>query len=244
MKRARQTVVIGEAAVEYVLVQSSRRHRTVSMQLERDGQLVVRAPYGTPMYFIDSFVRARSRWIARRLAEHRAHPQQDVIEDLLSGLDVTLPYRGVETPVVFDRDDVRRAEAWMESRQIRVVAPPDAEGLEVRGALVAWYKQRALYLIERRVEAWVDAVGRAPRRIQVRSQKTQWGSCGEDGTLRFNWQLAMVPPSLLEYVVVHELTHLRIRHHGASFWRRMAELMPNYETHRARLREFARRLPL
>jgi predicted metal-dependent hydrolase len=245
MPQSEHSTIVGESKVPFTLVRSRKRRRTVAMSMELDGRLVVRAPLGTSLNFVQRFVQNRAGWIARRFAEHRARPRRNFIEDLLAGEDVSLPYRGVDVPVIFDRDNsVRKAVAWRQSGVLRVVAPRHADGDDVKAALVAWYKERALELIERRVEAWVDEVGRAPSRIQVRSQKTQWGSCGEDGTLRFNWQLAMAPPSLLEYVVVHELAHLRIRHHGASFWRRMEQLMPNYESYRARLREFAHHLPL
>jgi len=244
MQETEHFVVIGEAAVAYTVVRSRRRLRTVSMSLDRDARIVVRAPSYTSMQFVHDFVHARAGWIARQIAEHRARPREERIEDMLSGLDVSLPYRGAEIPVVFDREDVRRTTVTLQGGVLWIAAPMEADNVAVKAALVSWYKGRALTLIEKRVEAWRGRVGRSPSRVLVRHQKTQWGSCGEDGTIRFNWQLAMADPKLLEYVVVHEMVHLRIRHHGASFWRRLGVLMPNYERRRINLREFAREIPL
>ncbi len=244
MQETEHTVIIGEAIVAYTVVRSRRRTRTVSMSLDRDARIIVRAPAYTSMNFVHNFVHDRAAWIARQIADHRARPKEDRIEDMLSGLDVSLPYRGVEMPVVFDREDVRRTSVTLQGGVIWIVAPMNADNEAVEAALVSWYKGRALALIEKRVEAWRGRVGRTPSRVLVRNQKTQWGSCGEDGTIRFNWQLAMADPRLLEYVVVHEMVHLRIRHHGASFWRRLGVLMPNYERRRAQLREFAREIPI
>jgi predicted metal-dependent hydrolase len=244
MQETEHTLIVGEATVSYTVVRSRRRTRTVSMSLDRDARIIVRAPAYTSMSFVHSFVHARSAWIARQIAEHRTRRRQDRIEDMLSGLDITLPYRGVELPVVFDREDVRRASVTLYGGTLWVVAPMSADNEEVKAALIAWYKSRALQFVRKRVEAWTGRVGRAPSRILIRSQKTQWGSCGEDGTIRFNWQLAMADPKLLEYVVVHEMVHLRIRHHGASFWRRLGVLLPTYELRRAALRDFAREMPL
>ena len=238
------TTIIGETPIAYTVVRSSRRHRTMSMSLDREGRLIVRAPLRTSERTLAEFVRKRARWIARQHAEHHARPQRDPIDDLLCGLDVSLPYRGADTTVIFDREDVRRPAVTYQNGAIRVVAPPSAGNEEVAAALIAWYKRRAPLLIQSRVAAWTEFVGCEPTRILIRDQKTQWGSCGPDGTLRFNWRLAMTAPALLEYVVVHELLHLRIRNHGAGFWREMARLMPNFHARRTRLRDLSRHLPL
>lgn len=238
-----QTYILGES-LEYTVVRTRRRKRTIAMSLDRDQRVIVRAPYYTSMRFVHDFVRNRTDWIARQMAEQRSRRKEDRIEDMLCGLDITLPYRGVEVPVVFDREDVRRTSVRMQDRVLWIVAPMSADNEDVKAAIIAWYKKRALPLIENRVEAWINRVGRAPTRILIRSQKTQWGSCGEDGTLRFNWQLAMADPKLLEYVVVHEMVHLSIRHHGVTFWRRLEKLMPNCERRRVQLRDFARTMPL
>lgn len=99
------------------------------------------------------------------------------------------------------------------------------------------YRERALVVLEAAVERRAAEMGCSPSRVLVRNQKRQWGSCARDGTLRFNWRLVMLAPSLIDYVVVHELTHLRVRNHSPQFWSAVAEVLPDFKERRARLRE-------
>jgi hypothetical protein len=123
------------------------------------------------------------------------------------------------------------------------------EGLEeasrreaVHRAVVGWYRERALEHLSGRADFWGRRLGYSATRVLVREQRTRWGSCSADGTLRFNWRLIMAAPELLDYVVVHELTHIRVRNHSAAFWRELAKAMPDHLLLRARLREFGRQL--
>ena len=80
--------------------------------------------------------------------------------------------------------------------------------------------------------------------IIIGNQKTLWGSCAADGTLRFNWRLVMMSPTLMEYVVVHELAHLKVRNHSAAFWKVVNRALPDATQRRQELRETGRSLPL
>jgi predicted metal-dependent hydrolase len=80
--------------------------------------------------------------------------------------------------------------------------------------------------------------------VLIRAQRQRWGSCGPDGTLRFNWRILMAPPTLIDYVVVHELAHLRYKHHDSAFWAEVSRLLPDYQLRRARLKEVGPRLSL
>ena len=80
--------------------------------------------------------------------------------------------------------------------------------------------------------------------VIIGNQKTLWGSCAADGTLRFNWRLVMMPPSLMDYLVVHELAHLKERNHSPAFWKVVTKAMPDAIQRRKRLRETGRSLPL
>ena len=86
----------------------------------------------------------------------------------------------------------------------------------------------------------VDRIGRLigvrPKAVLIRRQRTRWASCGPDGTLRFNWRAIMAPPAILDYIVAHELAHLRVRAHNAEYWGVVAQAIPDYRLRRQRLR--------
>ena len=80
--------------------------------------------------------------------------------------------------------------------------------------------------------------------VLIRDQRQRWGSCAPDGTLRFNWRAVMLPPALIEYIVVHELIHLTIKTHSTDFWALVSKAMPDAQQRRRRLREAGQALPL
>jgi predicted metal-dependent hydrolase len=101
----------------------------------------------------------------------------------------------------------------------------------------AWFRGRAQGVLEAAAQRWSAVMRCTPGQVLVRNQKRQWGSCARDGTLRFNWRLVMLDPSLIEYVVVHELAHLRVRNHSPQFWSVVEAAMPDFNERRKRLRK-------
>ncbi len=102
------------------------------------------------------------------------------------------------------------------------------------------YKEEARAMITPMVEAWAQAHGFVPKRIAIKDTKRSWGSCSALGNLNFNYKLLFLPRCLAEYIVVHELCHLRHLHHGADFWLEVAKIMPDYESRRQAIKDHER----
>ena len=177
-------------------------------------------------------------------------------------VDITVDGAGVQVAVPQDTPDedvraiVRRRAPWIlaHAPEALLEAPPKGFvsgetlpylGRNVRMVVVAWYRRRAEARLATIVERWWPRFGgREPYRLLIRDQRQRWGSCAPDGTLRFNWRLAMLRPDLAEYVVVHELAHLRVRNHSTEFWNLLSRAMPDAQERRRRLREVGKSLPL
>lgn len=99
--------------------------------------------------------------------------------------------------------------------------------------------KKALKLIPERVEYYAGLMGVSYGRITIREQKTRWGSCSCRGNLNFNWKLMLMPPEILDYVVVHELAHRKEMNHSRDFWKIVEQVLPDYQERRKRLRELA-----
>ncbi len=106
----------------------------------------------------------------------------------------------------------------------------------IRNAVFQWYQRQAARRIPERVNLYAGKMGLPEPKVMIRNQKKIWGSCSTDGTLRFNWRIIMAPMSLVDYVVVHELCHLRHRNHSKSFWRYLGMTIPDYGKRKERLR--------
>ena len=234
---------IGNSTIEYTLRRSSRRKKTVQIHVS-GGAIVVSAPMRTPNREIQSIVQKKAGWILDKLESVSEEPPP---LKLASG--DRLPYLGRKLALVVDEVDVRRASATLHEKQLSVIAPQglsqDNLSEAVRSALVAWYRAQATELLTDSVARWlpVMGIGEMPP-VLVRDQKTRWGSCSADGTLRFSWRLAMVGPDLIDSVAVHEMAHLEVMNHSPAFWDVVLRAMPDAKERRKRLADVGRSLPL
>ena len=239
----RDSVRYGDTTIEYEVRRSRRRRKTVEITVDGGGVRVA-APHRTPVAELRAIVRKRARWILRHAAEATAAPAPLRFVD-----GETMPYLGRNLRMTVTPADAPCAQVRLHRWRFRVAVPRGADGdaryEAIRCAFVRWYHERAAARLAAGVERWWPRLGRGERsRVLIRDQRRRWGSCSHDGTLRFNWRVVMLPPELIDYIVVHELSHLTHGDHSAGFWGVVAAVMPDVEERRKRLRDAGRRLPL
>ena len=114
--------------------------------------------------------------------------------------------------------------------------PGPEQAARVRDALIAWFRRHAAERLPERVATWQPRAGVPLPRVVIADQQKRWGSCDRNGTIRLNWRIIQAPMRLVDYVVVHELVHLRHRGHGRDYWQALGRVMPDYERRREELR--------
>jgi predicted metal-dependent hydrolase len=214
------------AGVEFV---RHRRARHYILRLRDDGAIRVTVPRGGSRADAERFLRERRDWIARErhrreitMAGHRA-PWR-------AGTLVLL--RGVETPLeVAEVDDRIRARLAGETVMI-----PAADAGRLRAKVEAHLRKVAGAELRARLRELADAHGFAPATVSIRNQRTRWGSCSPSRGISLNWRLVQVPPDVRDYVLLHELMHLRHLNHSARFWRDLARVCPHLVESRRWLR--------
>jgi len=243
MAQGTNSVRYGDTTIEYEVRRSKRRKKTVQIRVDA-GTVRVAAPMRTPKSELRAIVEKRAPWILRHISEATLElpPKKFVSGE-------ALPYMGRDITLIVESAALPCPEVNFDQCRFRLTVPETLEDEEryevVRGAVVRWYRERAAELMECMVEQWRPRLGDGmPPRVLIRDQRLRWGSCAPDGTLRFNWRVVMLKPSLIEYVVVHELAHLTHPNHSPSFWGLVTEVMPDAQERRARLREEGRTLPL
>ncbi len=239
----RDSVRFGDSTIEYEVRRSPRRKKTVQITADA-GVVRVAAPSATPADELRAIVRKRGAWILKHIA---APATVDVPRRFVSG--ETLPYFGRDVYMVVEPADVPSPTFRFHRGRFHVAVPHDLPGGErfelICGAIVGWYSDRAADRLPVSVDRWLPRFGHGARpRVLIGDQRTRWGSCGVDGTLRFNWRTVMLRPLLIDYIVVHELAHLEVRNHSKDFWALVSEKMPDAQLRRLRLREEGRTLPL
>lgn len=153
-----------------------------------------------------------------------------------------IPYRGQELAlrVVADPLSARSRIEEAEGELVLRRCPDDPR--YPRELLNDWYRQKAAQAFSERAEHWSRAMGLSFNRIAIKDQRSLWGSCSAQGNLNFNWRVVMAPPEVLDYLVIHELAHLREMNHSRSFWREVASYCPDFRERRRWLKEHSGRL--
>ncbi|HZO29173.1 MAG TPA: SprT family zinc-dependent metalloprotease [Chloroflexota bacterium] len=202
----------------------SDRRRTIGITVDRDGQLILSAPTACPDETIERIAREKLFWVYTKLAlkELLFRPRRERLYASGEGFY----YLGRSYRLLITRDAASPSTPPLRLLQGRFMLT-ESEAPRAAQLFAAWYAAHIRPWIERRVELLADRIGVSPGGIVVRELGYRWGSCGHSRTLNFHWRTAMLPPRIVEYVVAHELVHLRAPHHGAEFWRRLELVMPD-----------------
>ena len=239
----RDSIRFGDTTIGYRIRRSERRKKTVQITVDGSG-VEVASPATTSSDELRGIVRKRAAWI---VTHSTGQTLEAASKRFVSG--ETLPYLGRNVRMVVESKAVRSPEVRLDHWTFRIAVPKDFNGSErsdrIRRAVVAWYRARAADRLPATVDRWWSQLGEGESpRVLVRDQRQRWGSCAPDGTLRFNWRAMMLPPALIEYIVVHELAHITHKNHSPDFWALVAKAMPDAQYRRQRLREAGRELPL
>jgi predicted metal-dependent hydrolase len=226
-------------------VRRSTRARRARVTLNDAGDVIVVLPSRAPGELAAELVARHARWIAthqRRLREAR----QILAARPHLGDGRTVPLRGVPHDVYVEpaAGANRRSSVAVEvhSPPSIVVRHSAADPRPLADLIEQWLRSEARRDLEQRVADRSREMSLAPTRITVRDQRSRWGSASRRGTLSFSWRLVLAPPEILDYVVVHELAHLRWAGHGSRFWSLVRRYAPAADHHRRWLRQNEARL--
>ena len=197
-------------------------------------------PRGTPQARVEEVLADKARWIAATLQRVAREAEQVVPRRLEDGQ--TLPFAGCALRLALCTGaPIGRYRAVLEGEAL-ALRIHDLEQETIRRALEAWYRQQARTVFDERLAACNAAYGFTFGRVAIKEQKSRWGSCSRKGNLNFNWRLLLAPLPVLDYVVIHELCHLKELNHSARFWALVARACPDYVVRRRGLRQHGRTL--
>ena len=238
--QASREVVLGHAVVAYALQRA--RRRSIGFTVGADG-LSVRAPTWVTLAAVDAALREKSAWILRKLGEARERQQRLEHARIVWQNGAVLPYLGAPLRVVLDPGErvagaLRTAGEGAEAaRQLHIGLPGVARPEQIRDAVQAWLMRGARQHFTERLEHFAPLLGVRWTRLRLSSAQTRWGSARADGSICLNWRLLHYPPSVIDYVVAHELAHLRVMDHSPRFWDTVRTVVPDYAALRRHLHE-------
>ena len=244
---ANREIRLGDVLVAFEFRRARRKN--IGFAVGPEG-LVVSAPRWVPLGEVDQAVRSKTLWIVGKLEAARERQQRLEAARIEWKDGATFPYLGEPVLLVLDpRHDFRetggvlntRAQALpgMPGQALHIGLPHTAQPAQIRDAVQAWLMRQAKRLFAERLDHYAPQLNVQWRKLTLSSAGTLWGTAHSDGSIRLNWRLVHFRLPVIDYVVAHELSHLRVMDHSPRFWDTVRSVVPNYPELRAHLKDEA-----
>jgi len=235
-------VAIAGEEVAFSVTRSRRRKRTIAFKMEQGEGLKVIAPYSTSLRALTRILQRRAAWIARELSDQKKVFAQSDFTD-----GSVFSYLGHSYTLRVTQADKGAQSCSLLPRIMHVHVPdlslsPDNLRQEVRLEILLWLKRRARDKLKKRCDLWAQKLGVDYKKLIIAGPLQRWGSCSVDNVIRLNWRLMLAPLPVIDYVVAHELSHIRHKNHSPQFWGFLGQVMPDYKARRKILRSVERQL--
>ncbi len=239
----------GECIVAYEFRRAKRK--TIGFVVGADG-LVVSAPRWVPLYEVDKALQEKAVWIVKKLAEAQHRQQQQTNAKVEWKEGAMIPFLGEQVILVIDPRQASNASVGTAQLHTDASAlpgvprltlhlglPHDAGADRLRDSVQAWLMRQAKRIFEERLNHFAPQLGVRWTKLSLSNASSRWGSAGSDGAIRLNWRLIHLRQSVIDYVVVHELSHLRVMDHSPRFWSTVESIMPDYAQRKGMLSDEA-----
>lgn len=226
---------------EFSVVRSARR-RSISIEVS-GARVIVRSPHGISESVLHEFLREKEIWVQQKI-----HTQQEALAAIPHysySAASRLPYMGREVTLVIGTGSSARVVLHdthlhvLLSRRRRLSAPE-----QTRQLVQAWYQQQALDLLTEKTRVLAAAMGLVHAGVSVRATRSKWGHCTSRGAIQYNWQIILAPEPIVDYLVAHEVSHLRHHNHSRAFWQLVESVCPDFDVCRRWLKSHGQQLVL
>lgn len=217
---------------DYDLTRTKRK--TVEVVVFRNGKVGVKAPYWMSRLAIENFLSEKSAWIQKHVG--KAEEQNADCQPKKFADGETYFYLGNEYTLKTGKQTDRGVRI---SGKNLLIGGAFTSSDERCRRLEKWYREKAKEHIAERVRQISEQTGYVPNRITVKTQRKRWGSCSSRRNVNFNWKLIMLPEKVIDYVIIHELCHLKEMNHSKAFWGEVERIMPDYRQYRKWLKDNA-----
>lgn len=233
-----RTVSTPHQPIEYVLQRS--RRRSIGFVVDDIG-LRVRAPAWVTLAKIDAAVIARSRWILEKLEQRDKRLQHLAVADSLWKHYGHIPYMGIH--IAFELQPSQKTitfdgalDAPKKGDTLALALPDDVSHQRIQDSVHAWLQQQARRWFNQRLDHFLAISGQSLHGWRLSSATTRWGSCSSAGRIMLNWRLIHFRHDIIDYVIAHEVAHLREMNHSKAFWQELQRLMPDFAPAKNELR--------
>ena len=225
-----RTLALGASTLHYRLKRSARR--SIGFSIDATG-LTITAPRWVTLADIENAIAEKQRWIFAKLTEWQSRVEQRALPRIEWRDGAAVPYLGKPVRVALGAAQLSFDEA---ARVLALPLPPQADPQQIKDRVQGWLQGEATRIFGERLPVYAQKLGVEFRSYALSSAATRWGSCSSDGRIRLNWRLVHFPLSIVDYVVAHELAHLREMNHSPRFWKTVESIFPEFREARKTLR--------
>jgi hypothetical protein len=209
-------------------VKRTNRKKTASIKIEQ-GVVQVIVPKNLPQKEIDDLLKQKSDWIRQKLIIQQSVPLSTP-KEFVSGESFSYLGRNYRLKVLTgDLQPVKLKQGYL---QVTVPMEQKSDQALIRKLLQDWYLDRASDKLEQKSIKYSEQMGVQPTKIKVKEYKSRWGSCNSRGEISYNWKIIMTPHRIVDYLVVHELSHLIHHNHSKQYWNQVRSIVPDYQDRR------------
>jgi predicted metal-dependent hydrolase len=219
--------------ITYTVNRSKKRNKTISLQIRNETEVIICAPHFTDDEEINRFVEEKQAWINKAIRKHREYSLKNTAKEYNSGEHFLYLGQSYPLEVFFEPFENAGVFFWKNCFYLNAQGNKDLK----KHYFISWYKKKAHDFIHERVDFFSRMLKLQPENIRITSAESRWGSCSGDNHLAFSFRLIMAPPDVIDYVIVHELAHIKEKNHSPRFWRRVEAAMPEYGKHRRWLKD-------
>ncbi len=229
-KILKTTLKIEHHEFEYTLIRSKNRRRTLALSMEQPLQIQLRAPFRTSIKEANDFLAKNHHWILKRQTELKTRPYFKPIQEWEHGDRV--PFLGDFYLLHLIEEPLTKASIYLHEKHLMLHIPTHIIS-ELRPQLIAstiinWYKKNARIIAQQKMLDWAEKLKVNFNALIISGPHKRWGSCNYRNDIRINWRAVLAPSEALDYLIAHELCHVKHKNHSSAFWKMLGNVLPNY----------------
>jgi predicted metal-dependent hydrolase len=219
--------------IKYQIAKSRKRKKTISLRIINESEILVSAPYFTPTNEVNRFIKEKQNWINKTIQKYKKDSFKNKAKEYNTGEHFFYLGQSYPLEVFFEPFENEGVVFWNNIFHLNTRGNRDLR----KSCFVSWYKKKAHDFIRQRVDFFSRMLNLRYGNFKITSAQSRWGACSEDNNLTFSFRLIMAPPDIIDYVIVHELSHIKEKNHSPKFWKLVEVVIPEYKKYRRWLKD-------
>jgi predicted metal-dependent hydrolase len=222
----------------YSVIKKNRK--TISIRIDDQGNVIVSCPLYISDKKVKELVESKAAWISSKLDEIESAKRSR--ENLTN---ISFLGRSYKVNIHEIEQDIIKIKLEENTFEVHITNKLKEKREEyIKDSIVRWYRERAKKIFEERIKYYSQKLGVSPNRVSIKDQSTRWGSCSSKGNINLNYRVVMAPMEVIDYLIVHELSHMIHLNHSKDFWLLVESVLPDYKERRAWLKANGNKLKL